>query len=49
MRLLCGGRAGPLNAFHLPLEDHMHHLNAAQNDACTTKIPETPASVGFGV
>lgn len=43
---MCGGRASPFDAFHLPLADHVHHLNAAQNDARTTKILETEHGPG---
>lgn len=43
---MCGGRASHFGAFHLPLADHVHHLNAAQNDARTTKILEAEHGPG---
>ena len=38
--MLCGGRASPFGAFHLPLADHMHDFNARKDDARAPEIIE---------
>ena len=37
---LLGGSLRDATAFHLAVDDHVHEGDAAQNDACTTKIVE---------